>query len=72
MAWLKHLCSGVFSVCEWLSGDKMIILMEARPHIYTQYCRIKRNTKDHCESSERPSGDSQEFPNVPKGLYDSM
>jgi len=28
--------------------------------------------RDHCESSERPLDDLQEFPNVPKGLYDSL
>jgi len=46
--------------------------MEARPHIYTQYCRIKGNTKDHSESSAGPLDDSQGFPSVPKSLCDFL
>ena len=74
MVWQKCLCSGVFSVWEWLSEDKIDLLTEARPHIYTWYCRNKRYVKDHCESSasERPLGDSQRFPNYPKGSYDCL
>jgi len=70
--WPKCLSSDVFSVWEQLSGDKIDLLVEVRPHIYTWYCRIKRNMKDHCKSSERPLGDLQGSLNVPKGLYDSM
>ena len=50
----------------------MILLVEAKPHIYTQYYRIRRNVRDSYESLESPLGDSQRFPNVPKTLYDSL
>jgi len=71
-AWPKCLCSDVFSVWEWLGSGKMIILMEARPCIYTKNYGIRGKVRDNSESSERALDDSQGFPSVLKSLYDSL
>jgi len=46
--------------------------MEARPCIYTQYCRIKGNVRDLSESSARLLDDLQGFPRFPKSSCDFL
>jgi hypothetical protein len=52
--------------------------MEARPHIYTQYCRTTGNAKDEHESLEKPLNNSwnnpehsQSFSKIPVSRNDS-
>ena len=73
MAWPKCLSSDMFLVWEQLSSDKVMIYWWRQGLIFIhKLYGNKGNVRDHCESSERPSGDSQGFPNNPKNLYDSL
>ena len=68
MSW-KHLCSefilSLRAIEWWWKGD---LLMEAKPCIYTQYCRIMGNTRDSLKSLARPSGNLWNFLSIPKSL----